>query len=175
MPIVQAFHRVNQSGVPVPELKGTIDLIFAREPRPTSESTLPFRIFDGKKLVPIADYLLANPRPDLIRLEERMLGLGAGPYGHRAGDVLLLTHSGLNHPVENRFYFSNVNRSWHGSPTAQDSHIPFVLARRGDSGTKLQGMINRVAGKAPSHLHVVPLLHCLTGLEVPHERMQADC
>ncbi|MBC7933518.1 MAG: alkaline phosphatase family protein [Rubrivivax sp.] len=159
MPVVRAFHKVNETGEAAPQLKGTIDLIFAREPRPPGEDALPFKIFDGRKLVPIADYLKKNSRPDLLKLEERMEGLAAGPYGHRAGDILLLSRSGVERPVEERFYFSGPYRSWHGSPTAQDSHVPFILARRGDSGERLRGAVADVVGeKWPSQLDVVPLI-----------------
>lgn len=30
------------------------------------EEDLPFEVFDGTRLVPIADYLRAHPRPDLL-------------------------------------------------------------------------------------------------------------
>jgi hypothetical protein len=61
-------------------------LSFGREPVSGDENAKPYEIFDGQKLVPIRDYLKAHPRPDLIRLEERMNGLSAGPNGNRAGE-----------------------------------------------------------------------------------------
>ena len=159
MPVVRAFHKVNETGEAAPQLKGTIDLIFAREPRAPGEDALPFKIFDGRKLVPIGEYLKSRQRPDLLKLEERMEGLAAGPYGHRAGDVLLLSRSGVERPVEQRFYFSGPYRSWHGSPTAQDSHVPFILVRKGDSGERLRGAVAGVVGETwTSQLHVVPLI-----------------
>lgn len=106
MPVVRAFYRVNTTGQPIPQLKGTLDLIFAREPRPPGQLALPFEIFDGKKLVPIPEYLAQHPRPDLLQLDKRMQWLGAGPYGDRAGDIVLLARSGLERPIEERFYFS---------------------------------------------------------------------
>lgn len=161
MPVVRAFYAANETGEGVPALKGTLDLIFAREPRHVDEEAAPFMVFDGNQLVPINDYLKQHPRPDLIRLEERIRGLGAGPYGHRAGDVLLLARSGLEHPVEERYYFSGIYRSWHGSPTAQDSFVPFVLARKADSGQRLRDVMTRVMGNEPSQLNMVPLVRAL--------------
>lgn len=161
MPVVRAFYEVNKTGNPIPELKGTLDLIFAREPRPPGRDALPFQIFDGKKLVPISAYLARHPRPDLLQLEKRMEWLGAGPYGHRAGDILLLARSGLERPIEERFYFSGPYHSWHGSPETQDSHIPFILARKGEAGEKLQARVQAIVGKSPSQLHVVPLVRAL--------------
>ena len=52
MPVVRAFYNVNTTGDPIPQLKGTLDLIFAREPRPPGLPALPFQIFDGKSFCP---------------------------------------------------------------------------------------------------------------------------
>jgi hypothetical protein len=92
-----------------------------------------------------------------------MRWLSAGLYGHRAGDILLLARSGLERPVEERFYFSAPYRSWHGSPTLQDSHIPFILARHGDSGERLQAIVTAAVSKLPSQLDLVPLVRALLG------------
>jgi len=158
MAVVRAFDRVNRTGDPIAEIKGSLDLIFARPPRPVGEDALPFQIFDGERLVDIATYLRRSPRPDLIRLESRMRGLAAGPYGHRAGDVLLLSRSGLELPIEERFYFSGPYRSWHGSPTRQDSHVPLIVAHGRRSGEELQGLTVEVVGAEPSQLDIVPLV-----------------
>jgi hypothetical protein len=163
MPLVRAFHEVSTAGDPIPQLKGTLDLIFAREPRAPGKPALPFRIFDGQKLVPIATYLARHPRPDLPQLETRMRWLSAGPYGNRAGDILLLARSGLTRPLEGRFYFSGPHHSWHGSPSLQDSHIPFILARQGKTGTQLQSLVEAVTGPIPSQLDFVPLVRALLG------------
>jgi arylsulfatase A-like enzyme len=168
MPVVRAFYKVNTTGQPIPQLKGTLDLIFARDPRPPGQPALPFQIFDGKKLVPIAEYLARHPRPDLLQLEQRMNWLSAGPYGHRAGDILLLARSGLERPIEQRFYFASPYRSWHGSPTEQDSHIPLLLARKGDVGERLQAIVNTVVGPTPSQLDLVPLVRALLGPTAEH-------
>src|SRR5262245_52268205 len=48
LPVVRAFYQVNTTGEPIPQLKGTLDLIFAREPRPPGQNALPFQIFDGR-------------------------------------------------------------------------------------------------------------------------------
>ena len=163
MPVVRAFYNVNTTGDPIPQLKGTLDLIFAREPRPPGQPALPFQVFDGKRLVPIPHYLARHPRPDLLQLDTRMRWLSAGPYGHRAGDVLLLARLGLERPLAERFYFSKPYRSWHGSPTLQDSHIPFILARQGDSGEQLQALVTAAMGPFPSQLDFVPLVQALFG------------
>jgi hypothetical protein len=159
--VVRAFDAANRTGALVPELRGTLDLIFAREPRPVGTDALPFQVWDGERLVALRDFLAAKPRPDLLDLERRMEGLAAGPYGHRAGDVLLLTRSGTDRPIEQRFYFSAKYRSWHGSPTAVDSRIPLVVSHAARSGEELEALVRRVIGDAPSQLDVTRLILAL--------------
>ena len=161
MPVVRAFHRANETGDPIPALKGTLDLIFAREPKPPGVDALPFQVFDGTRLLPIAEYLARHPRPDLLRLAERMEGLAAGPYGHRAGDVLLLARSGIQRPISERFYFSGPIQSWHGSPAAQDSRIPLVVARRGSTRRELELLLEPVLRNPPSQLDIAELVRVL--------------
>jgi hypothetical protein len=161
LPLAQAFDRASREGALVPELRGTLDLIFVREPRPVGEAPVPFEILDGDRAVPIAEYLRRHPRPDLLRLEERLRDLATGPHGHRAGDLLLLARSGMNRPVEDRFYFSSVNHSWHGSPEAQDSRIPFVIAHPAQSGEAIRRRVGPLVGDAPSQKDVVPVLEAL--------------
>ena len=161
LPVVRAFDQANRTGAHVPALRGTLDLIFARQPRPPGVDALPFEVWDGEKLVPVEEYLAANPRPDLLQLSERLRGLGAGPHGHRAGDVLLLARSGAARPIEERFYFSGRYRSWHGSPDAQDSRIPLLVARAGSTGAELRELVNSIVGGTPSQLSVTPLIQGL--------------
>ena len=158
MPVVRAFYEANETGAVVPELRGTLDLIFARSPRAPGEDAVPFEVYDGRRLVPIADYLERHPRPDLFRLEERMKGLSAGPYGHRAGDVLLFARSGGRRPIEDRFYFSGLYHSWHGSPEQQDSRVPLIIARKRSSGDEIKSIVNPVVGASASQLDVVPVV-----------------
>lgn len=163
LPVVRAFDEANRFGTGVPPLRGTLDLILARQPRPTSEEALPFEVWDGSRLVPIGQYLAANPRPELLDLENRLNGLAAGPFGHRAGDVLLLAKAGANRPIEERFYFSGRYHSWHGSPTDQDSRIPLIIARRASSGAELREQVRAAVGSHPSQLDITALVLALLG------------
>ena len=163
MTAVRAFSVANQTGKPFSHLKGTLDLIFARQPVPFGETPHAFEIFDGKKLVPIYSYLKKHPRPDLLKLNERMRWLGVGPYGNRAGDIVLLARSGLTIPIQDRYYFSGPYRSWHGSPSEQDSHVPLVIACQGKNGTELKDLVRRVAGPQPSQLDVTPIVRVILG------------
>ena len=158
LPAARAFYWANRTGRNSPKLKGTLDLIFAREPRPPGRRAKPYRIFDGHRLVEIDDYLEDHPRPDLLQLNRRMRWLSAGPYGDRAGDILLLTHSGLERPIEDRYYFSGLYHSWHGSACEQDSHIPLVVACTKCSSDRLRKLVRKVArDRSPSQLDVTPL------------------
>jgi hypothetical protein len=144
-------------------LGGTLDLIFARAPRATTEDALPFQIWDGARLVEIDAYLAQNARSDLLDLQRRLNGLAAGPYGHRAGDILLLARSGTVRPIEDRYYFSSRYRSWHGSPEEQDSRIPLVVAHGTLGGAALRNRITEIVGDAPQQEDIAGLIVRLLG------------
>lgn len=158
LPVARAFHAADRTGAGAPGMQGTLDLVLAREPRAPSEDALPFQVWDGEVLYPIGEYLDRNPRPDLLDFERRMLGLGEGPFGHRAGDVLLIAQSGANRPVEERYYFSGRYHSWHGSPEAQDSRIPLVLAHPRKSGADLRERVDAIMGEAPRQEAIADLI-----------------
>jgi len=158
MAVARGFYQANKTGARSHGLMGTIDLVFARKPRPTGTVTLPYEVFDGRKLVPIERYLKAHPRPDFVQLERRMRWLSAGPWGNHAGDVLLLSKSGLNRPIEDRYYFSRPYNSWHGSPSLQDSHITFAIANAKSSGATLKEVVGQIGDSEPSQLDLAPLV-----------------
>jgi hypothetical protein len=161
LPAARAFHEANRAGTAT-GLSGTLDLIFARRPAGPGEISQPFEIFDGERLVPVAEYLSKHPRPDLPRLEERLRGLGVGPFGHLAGDIVLLAKSGLERPIEERFYFGEEGfYSWHGSASEQDSRIPLIVAHGSLTGVALRETVRRALGDAPSQLHVARLMEVL--------------
>ncbi len=162
LPVLRALYRTNRWGKPLPQLKGTIDLIFSRVPAHPGSDAPPFEIFDGHRLVPIRDYLYEHPRPDLIDLEQRMKWLGAGPYGNRAGDIILLARTGAQAPIAQRYYFASESHyTWHGSADWLDGNIPLILARQASSGDELRRMVERSEGTPPSELDVTPLVRSL--------------
>jgi hypothetical protein len=162
LPVARAFFRASAEGEGVAQLRDSLDLVLARPPRGAGESPLPFEVFDGTRLVPVREWLSAHPRPDLLQLAERLEALGTGPLGNHAGDVLLLARSGLERPIEERFYFAANQRSWHGSPSAQDSRVPLLVARPGQPGAEIEADVGAVIGDTPSQLDVTPLiLHLL--------------
>jgi hypothetical protein len=146
MPVLRAIYRANRPGSRYPRLVGSIDLIFSRPPAVPGHVAPPFEIFDGRRLVPIPEYLRRHPRPDLIELDRRMKWLGFGKYGDRAGDIVLLARTGSAVPIEHRYYFAVVpHYSWHGSASALDSDITFVLAREGGSGASMRRIVKQTA------------------------------
>src|SRR5208282_4262835 len=170
LPVARAFYNSNRTGRPAPMMKGTLDLIFARVPTAPGKDTLEYEIFDGHRLVPIWEYLIRHPRSDLIQLDRRMRWLSAGPYGNRSGDILLLSRSGLNRPIQDRYYFSVPYHSWHGSASPQDSHIPLIVARQDYPSAKLKKLVDKVAGSQPSQLDLVPIVLSLLASEPPQAR-----
>jgi Type I phosphodiesterase / nucleotide pyrophosphatase len=164
IPVLKSLYRSNRRGRPIAGLKGKLDLIFSRPPTPAGTKALPFEVFDGQRLVPIDDYLSENPRPDLPELSQRMRWLGAGPYGNRAGDIVLLPKACMNVPIENRYYFAGMTHySWHGSACEQDGHIPFILAQAKGSGAKMRSIMNKFGGATPSERKMTPLVVSIFG------------
>jgi hypothetical protein len=158
LPVARAFYEASRTGAGVPALRGTLDLVFARPPTAPGQDAAPFQVWDGERLVPVGAYLAAHPRPELLDLERRLEGLAAGPYGHRAGDVLLLARTGMQLPIEQRFYFSSRYHSWHGSPTAQDSEIPLLVIQPRTAGAAVRARVLRAAGRHPDQLSITPVI-----------------
>src|SRR5271155_211891 len=167
LPVARAFYWANKRGRPVQLMKDTLDLVFARVPTAPGQLTNEYEIFDGHRLMPIWEYLLTHPRPDLIQLNPRTRWLSAGPYGNRAGDVLLLSKSGLARPIQDRYYFSSPYHSWHGSASIQDSHIPLIVSRQNYPGARLKQLVDGIGGDEPSQLALVPIVRSLLVSEPP--------
>lgn len=161
-PVLRTLYRSNRSGHPIAKLKGSLDLIFARHGVRQGQNSLPFEIFDGKRLIPIHDYLQKHPRPDLMDLEQRMNWLGAGPYGNLAGDIVLLPRACMNLPIEDRYVFAGMmHYTWHGSACEQDSHIPFILAKPNETGDAMRNIVADFGGESPSERELTPLVRSL--------------
>ena len=162
IPVLKTLWRTNKTGRPVAKMKGSLDLIFARPGVSPGERALPFMIFDGEDLVPIHEYLKKHPRPDLVDLEQRMDWLGSGPWGYRAGDIVLLPRACMNVPIDQRFYFAGITHyTWHGSACEQDSHIPFILAKPNESGAEMKSIMSDFGGDSPSERELTPLVRSL--------------
>jgi hypothetical protein len=165
LPVADAFFRASREGAVAPQMAGSLEMVLARSPQPVGREALPFQVWTGARLEPLGEHLRRLPRPELLELERRLEGLATGPHGHRAGDVLLMARTGAHLPLAERFYFSGRYHSWHGSPTAADSRIPIVVARRGADGAAVQARVRAAAGEAPSQLDIVRLVLGLLGVD----------
>jgi hypothetical protein len=164
LPVAEAFFQANRSGAYAPELRGTMDMILTRHPKPYAETDEPFSVYGGGgKLVPLRDWVAANRRDAYVALEERMRELAVGRYGERAGDVLLVAHSGNRERVEERFYFADEYRSWHGSPSRKDSEIAFIVAHPRRSSEQLARVVSDALGNEPRQHRVARVLSRLLG------------
>src|SRR5260370_39320077 len=106
MGTVRALYAENQSGVPIPQGKRNVDLIFARRPAEQDEEAESFKVFYGRELVSIHHYLKKNPRPDLADLEERMKWLGDRPYRRPARGIGILPNASSSIPMHGRYAFA---------------------------------------------------------------------
>ena len=164
LPLARALRDASEADTSaIGGLSGVLDLVLVRASDPSGRTSPPFRVLDGDRLVPVADYLRLRDRPDLVRLDERLAWLTDGPLGYRAGDVLLLARSGSERPIEERFYFGAPRRSAHGGASPGESHIALVVARPGGSGVALRAALADAVGEAPTQLDVTDLVLSLLG------------
>lgn len=160
--LADAFFINDADGHLVKELQGTIDLVLVRRPKPFAEVDLPFEVYVGSgKSVPIETWLSQHPHPSYVDVAKRMRNLAVGPRGERAGDVLLLAHNGDREKPEDRYYFASLYRSWHGSPSRQDSEIPLIVAQPHKSSQELGAEVQKILGDEPYQQKVTDLMLAL--------------
>jgi hypothetical protein len=90
-----------------------------------------------------------------------MEDLAAGPHGDRVGDVLLIARNGTEKDEQNRYYFSSLYRSWHGSPSKLDSQVPLVVAHPGKSRAELKSVVQRELKPHSDQQSFTPLVMAL--------------
>jgi arylsulfatase A-like enzyme len=155
----EAFHRNNEDGSLVPHLEGKLDMIFVRRPKPVVEIDHPFEVYVGDgKTMSIPDYLRAHPHPTYVALTERMEELAVGRHGERAGDILLLAHNGDRDTPEQRYYFAEPYRSWHGSPSKQDSEIPLIIAHPRYRAASIGAWVKPILGDRPFQRKITDIM-----------------
>jgi hypothetical protein len=143
----EAFRTANERG---PVMKGTLDMILVREPRPVPDIDLPFQVYVGDgKTESIDDYLRAHPHPTYVAFAERMHELAVGVHGERAGDVLLIPHDGDRDRPDERYYFAAQYHSWHGSASRGDSEIPLIVANRHHHAAQIGAWVRHVLADKP--------------------------
>lgn len=155
----EAFHKNNADGSIVPPMRGALDLILVRRPKPYAQVDLPFEVYlGGGKTMPVDAWLKEHPHPNYVAVEARLRDLAVGVHGERAGDVLLLAHNGDRDRPEERYYFAAPYCSWHGSPSRQDSELPFIVANPTHSSAAIGAYVTRVLGERPFQQKVTDLL-----------------
>ncbi len=157
--VAEAFYKNNEDGSLVPPMRGTLDMILTRRPKPFAEVDAPFEVYvGGGKTVPVDAYLKEHPHPTYVAVDARLRDLGVGPHGERAGDILLLAHNGDRDNPLDRYYFAAPYRSWHGSPSKQDSEIPLIVANPLHSGATIGAWVKGVLGERPFQQKVTDVL-----------------
>jgi hypothetical protein len=168
----QAFYDANRTGRYAPHMKGSLDMILTRRPRPYAEDDVPFQVYvGGGRLVPVKQYLAKHPRNTWVDFESRLRDLAVGRYGERAGDVVLLARNGDGPGPEGRYYFSvSKQESVHGSPSRQDADVVMILAHSGKTPEELEETAKSVLGPHPRSRQVTDLVLRLRDGETPLDR-----
>ena len=162
VPLAEALFKNDADGSIVAELKGTIDLILTRRPKPFAEVDLPFEVYvGGGKTMPVDAWLKEHPHPTYVDVSARLRDLAAGPRGERAGDIMLFAHNGDRDKPEERYYFASLYRSWHGSPSKRDSEIPLIVANPKKTTESLRAIVLPILGDAPYQQKVTDVMLAL--------------
>jgi hypothetical protein len=157
--VAEGFYKNNEDGSIVPPMRGTLDMILTRRPKPYLQVDAPFEVYvGGGKTMPVEAYLKEHPHPTYVSLDARLRDLAVGVHGERAGDILLLAHNGDRDRPEDRYYFAAPYRSWHGSPSKQDSQIPFIVANPQKTSAAIGTHVRRILGDRPFQQKVADVL-----------------
>ncbi|GAB3676065.1 alkaline phosphatase family protein [Salinisphaera aquimarina] len=174
----EAFYRNNIDGLLVPEMRGTLDMILVRTGESDAAEGDVFEVYVGDgKTQPLAAYLQAHPHPTYVDMPQRMRDLTVGPYGDRAGDIILVAHNGDRESPEQRYYFAPLYHSWHGSPSHRDSDIPLIVANRSRNRAEIKRIVDGVfAGRNDQRLIADVILRLRAGEpgDAPRESASTD-
>jgi len=140
-------------------MRGALDLVLVRRPRPYREIDLPFEVYLGNgRTESLEAFLQHEPRSTYVACSGRLRDLAVGRYGERAGDVLLLTNVNDDSTGPRRYFGTTLYRSGHGSPTAQDSQVPLIVAHPHHSAAALRTKVQSALGPMPRLQRVGDLL-----------------
>jgi hypothetical protein len=171
----EAIYRNNEDGNVAPKVKGTIDMIFVRRPKPVREIDDPFEVYvGGGRTMPVDEYLREHPHPTYVAVDARLRELAVGRYGERAGDIMLLAHDGDRDTPRGRYYFEGMPyRSWHGSPSKRDSEIPLIVANPRHTRASIAAWVRPLLGDTPFQRKITDIVLKLRGVRDLH-RQQAE-
>jgi hypothetical protein len=157
VPLAQAFLDNDLDGRWAPRMKGALDMILIR--RTWSPDALPFEVYVGDgQTVPVRQYLDARPHAGYEEFVPRLRDLTVGPAGDRAGDLILLAHSGDRLNPAERFYFSSRQYAEHGSPSRRDSDVSLIVAHPDLRAEAIRGRVQAVLGKDPRQQRIGELI-----------------
>jgi hypothetical protein len=160
--VADAFYTNNMHGAYVPQLQGSLDMVLVRPPHAAGAPLPPFQVYVGKrKLQPLTEYLRRHPHPSYVDMPARLNELTVGPHGDRAGDIILLAHSGDRTDPAQRYYFAPPYHSWHGSPARGDSEIPLIVAHPQRSVQTIATLVRSALGPHPHQQRVTDVLLAL--------------
>lgn len=155
----EAYWQADANGASAPGMRGALDLVLVRRPRPYREIDLPFEVYLGNgQTESVEAFLQHEPRATYVGLSERLRDLAVGRYGERAGDVLLLTNANEPSTSARRYFGTTLYYSGHGSPTAQDSQVPLIVAHPHRNAAALRTKVKSVLGPQPRLQSVGDLL-----------------
>ncbi|MFT3693738.1 MAG: alkaline phosphatase family protein [Kofleriaceae bacterium] len=145
-----AYFKASRDGAIAPELKGTIDMVFVRKPKPVEAIDAPFEVYVGNGQTQSLDaYLAEHPHKTYVEFSQRLRDLAVGVHGERAGDILLLAHDGDEQHPDDRYYFAGLYHSWHGSPSRGDSEVPLIVANAHHDRAQIATWLRRLIGPSP--------------------------
>ncbi len=159
VPLAQAFLDNDLDGRWSSRMQGALDMILVRTAGPKGSGPLPFEVYVGDgQTVPVERYLDEHPHPNYQDFVPRLRDLTVGPAGDRAGDLILLAHSGDRQNPAERFYFSRPQYAEHGSPSRGDSDVTLIVAHP-DLGTEaIAARVRAVLGKDPRQQRIGDLI-----------------
>ncbi|MES1924939.1 alkaline phosphatase family protein [Salinisphaera sp. T31B1] len=164
----EALYRNNEDGLLVPEMRGALDMILVRTGQSDGAEADVFEVYTGHgQTQPVADYLAANPHPSYVDMPQRLRDLTIGPYGDRAGDIILVAHNGDRDDVAQRYYFAPLYHSWHGSPSHRDSDIPLIVAHRDRTTGQLKQTVEGVLNGGHEQRLIADLLVAIRAGQAP--------
>lgn len=134
-----------------------LDLVLVRrDPRG------PFEVYlGGGRTEPVDAHLARHPRHHYVEVGSRLRDLAVGARGHHAGDLLLLAKNGDEARPEDRYYFSGLYHSWHGSPSRVDSEIPLVVAHARKTAEEVRAHVRRVTGARVEATEIAAIVEAL--------------
>jgi len=157
--VAEGFYRNNDTGALAAGMRGTLDMIFVRKPKPAGAIALPFEVYvGGGKTMGVDAYLAQHPHPTYVDVARRLEELAVGRHGGRAGDVMLLAHDGDRDTPEERYYFAKPFRSWHGSPSKQDSEVPLIVANPHVAAAAIHAWVGVKLGDRPYQRKVTDIV-----------------